>query len=109
MPKDRGIQWVVDATNMHAPDGRRKVRVLKQSVSEKWTLNVFRVSICSHCNRVWDWLVQGDYCDIAYYKDFPRLGLPVASCFKCDDTQKLTKKPIRIINDTNAISKRTNR
>ena len=42
---------------------------------------------------------------IAYYKDFPRLGLPVASCFKCDDTQKLTKKPIRIINDTNAISK----
>jgi hypothetical protein len=101
MSKNRGIQWVVDATNMHTPEGRRKVRVLKPSVSEKWGLHVFRVSICSQCNRVWDWLVAGDYCDVSYYKDFPKLKLPVADCFKCNDTHKPTKKPIRIQNDSN--------
>ena len=97
-----GIQWVVDATNKYNPSGSRKCSRVIRSVSEKWGLHVFRVSICSQCDKVWDWLVAGDYLDIASYKDFPKFNLPSQVCYLCDDTHKPTKKPIGIINDTNA-------
>ena len=84
---DNGIGWLV---------ANPIPELAQESFTAKWCFSDFRVKYCKRCLNVWDINNSTAFCDITYYKDFPKYKLPKADCYVCVPSNYKGKKEIRV-------------